>query len=253
MSTNGAERRRQESPLAERKRDNWRGEKEEEERTEEGENQKEEMGREEKNQLATSRSPSSVASSRTTVEAATQDDLTNRCIHCGIYFLDEVMYALHMSCHGDGGPYQCSFCLHICLDRYDFTTHIQRGLHRYTEKTTQRSHEQEGSVQKVEMMSEKVIESEEKDSGDHSDVIAESDDVAGVYNADKAEDVTCSDANDDVMAGDEGEVGGEVDDVTNEESEAKMVTDSGDDITITADVTAIAETKHLDETSSVSN
>uniref|UniRef100_A0A667WU91 Zinc finger transcription factor Trps1 n=1 Tax=Myripristis murdjan TaxID=586833 RepID=A0A667WU91_9TELE len=253
MSTNGAERRRQESPLAERKRDNWRGEKEEEERTEEEENQKEEMGREEKNQLATSRSPSSVASSRTTVEAATQDDLTNRCIHCGIYFLDEVMYALHMSCHGDGGPYQCSFCLHICLDRYDFTTHIQRGLHRYTEKTTQRSHEQEGSVQKVAMMSEKVIESEEKDSGDHSDVIAESDDVAGVYNADKAEDVTGSDANDDVMAGDEGEVGGEVDDVTNEESEAKMVTDSGDDVTITADVTAIAETKHLDETSSVSN
>uniref|UniRef100_A0A3Q1FA44 Zinc finger transcription factor Trps1 n=1 Tax=Acanthochromis polyacanthus TaxID=80966 RepID=A0A3Q1FA44_9TELE len=65
---------------------------------------------------------------------ATQDDLTNRCIHCGIYFLDEVMYALHMSCHGDKGPYQCSFCLHLCVDRYDFTTHIQRGLHRYTDK-----------------------------------------------------------------------------------------------------------------------
>uniref|UniRef100_A0A3P8S3K0 Zinc finger transcription factor Trps1 n=1 Tax=Amphiprion percula TaxID=161767 RepID=A0A3P8S3K0_AMPPE len=64
------------------------------------------------------------------IPVSTQDDLTNRCIHCGIYFLDEVMYALHMSCHGDKGPYQCSFCLHLCVDRYDFTTHIQRGLHR---------------------------------------------------------------------------------------------------------------------------
>uniref|UniRef100_A0A3Q3XK31 Zinc finger transcription factor Trps1 n=1 Tax=Mola mola TaxID=94237 RepID=A0A3Q3XK31_MOLML len=70
-----------------------------------------------------------VPSNCATVEVATQDDLTNRCVHCGIYFLDEVMYALHMSCHGDQGPYQCSFCLHVCVDRYDFTTHIQRGLH----------------------------------------------------------------------------------------------------------------------------
>ncbi|KAM8883548.1 zinc finger transcription factor Trps1 isoform 3-T5 [Synchiropus picturatus] len=77
------------------------------------------------------------------VDVATQDDLTNHCIHCGIYFLDEVMYALHMSCHGDQRPYQCSFCLHICADRYDFTTHIQRGLHRYTDKTPQ----QRGQVQ----------------------------------------------------------------------------------------------------------
>ncbi|XP_061822970.1 zinc finger transcription factor Trps1 isoform X2 [Nerophis lumbriciformis] len=68
--------------------------------------------------------------SRATADAATQDDPSNRCLHCGIYFLDEVMYALHMSCHGDQGPYQCSFCLHTCADRYDFTTHIQRGLHK---------------------------------------------------------------------------------------------------------------------------
>ncbi|XP_053718109.1 zinc finger transcription factor Trps1 isoform X1 [Synchiropus splendidus] len=77
------------------------------------------------------------------VDVATQDDLTNHCVHCGIYFLDEVMYALHMSCHGDQRPYQCSFCLHVCADRYDFTTHIQRGLHRYTDKTPQ----QRGQVQ----------------------------------------------------------------------------------------------------------
>uniref|UniRef100_A0A3Q4HED9 Zinc finger transcription factor Trps1 n=1 Tax=Neolamprologus brichardi TaxID=32507 RepID=A0A3Q4HED9_NEOBR len=88
----------------------------------EGGNPGEEIGKEEKECLSTCQS---------------SDDLTNRCVHCGIYFIDEVMYALHMSCHGDKGPYQCSFCLHVCADRYDFTTHIQRGLHRYTDKTTQ--------------------------------------------------------------------------------------------------------------------
>uniref|UniRef100_A0A3B3ZRD2 Zinc finger transcription factor Trps1 n=1 Tax=Periophthalmus magnuspinnatus TaxID=409849 RepID=A0A3B3ZRD2_9GOBI len=78
--------------------------------------------------------PMDVSVKCSTVEVSTQDDLTNRCAHCGIYFLDEVMYALHMSCHGDQAPYQCSFCLHVCADKYDFTTHIQRGLHRYSDK-----------------------------------------------------------------------------------------------------------------------
>lgn len=64
------------------------------------------------------------------VDQATQDDISSKCAHCGIVFLDEVLYALHMSCHGDGGPFQCSICLHPCADKYDFTTHIQRGLHR---------------------------------------------------------------------------------------------------------------------------
>ncbi|KAM9776652.1 zinc finger transcription factor Trps1 isoform 1-T12 [Syngnathus typhle] len=73
---------------------------------------------------------------RATADVATQDEPSNRCLHCGIYFLDEVMYALHMSCHGDQGPFQCGFCLHVCADRYDFTTHIQRGLHHCTDKTT---------------------------------------------------------------------------------------------------------------------
>nr|XP_057902497.1 zinc finger transcription factor Trps1 isoform X1 [Doryrhamphus excisus]XP_057902498.1 zinc finger transcription factor Trps1 isoform X1 [Doryrhamphus excisus]XP_057902499.1 zinc finger transcription factor Trps1 isoform X1 [Doryrhamphus excisus] len=78
------------------------------------------------------------AGPRTTVDVATQDEPSNRCLHCGIYFLDEVMYALHMSCHGDQGPYQCSFCLHDCADRYDFTTHIQRGLHKDRKPQDQR-------------------------------------------------------------------------------------------------------------------
>ncbi|KAI1901565.1 hypothetical protein AGOR_G00035720 [Albula goreensis] len=69
------------------------------------------------------------------MEKGTQDELSSKCAHCGIVFLDEVMYALHMSCHGDSGPFQCSICLHACADKYDFTTHIQRGLHRPTTET----------------------------------------------------------------------------------------------------------------------
>ncbi|XP_021178618.2 zinc finger transcription factor Trps1 isoform X2 [Fundulus heteroclitus] len=106
--SNGSERKRQESPRSETSTGNWRGEKEGEETAEEG----------------------GVASNSSKVDVATQDDVANRCTHCGIYFLDEVMYALHMSCHGDKEPFQCGFCFHVCADRYDFTTHIQRGLHK---------------------------------------------------------------------------------------------------------------------------
>uniref|UniRef100_A0A087XAM3 Zinc finger transcription factor Trps1 n=1 Tax=Poecilia formosa TaxID=48698 RepID=A0A087XAM3_POEFO len=101
--SNGSERKRKESPQSEKER---------EEMAEEGKRE------------------SSIVSNCSKADAATQDDLANRCTHCGIYFLDEVMYALHMSCHGDKEPYQCGFCLHVCADRYDFTTHIQRGLHK---------------------------------------------------------------------------------------------------------------------------
>ncbi|KAM3850582.1 zinc finger transcription factor Trps1 [Diretmus argenteus] len=258
MSTNGAERRRQESPLAERKRENWKGEKEEEERMDEGGKQTEEIEKEEKDHHQISQSLARVA----TVEVATQDDLTNRCIHCGIYFLDEVMYALHMSCHGDGGPYQCSFCLHVCLDRYDFTTHIQRGLHRYTENTpTQSGHIQEGKGQKVTVMSEgkgqNEVMSEENDGGDdgdHGDDVGESDDVTGVCHDDKVKEVTgddAEDADDDNATGVEGDSRGEVRDITNQESGVEIVTDCMDDISKGAEVTAVAESK-LDE-SSVSN
>ncbi|XP_042187699.1 zinc finger transcription factor Trps1 isoform X2 [Callorhinchus milii] len=64
------------------------------------------------------------------VDKGTQDESLTKCIHCSILFMDEVMYALHMSCHGENGPFQCSICQHFCTDKYDFMTHIQRGLHR---------------------------------------------------------------------------------------------------------------------------
>ncbi|XP_032875108.1 zinc finger transcription factor Trps1 isoform X2 [Amblyraja radiata] len=64
------------------------------------------------------------------VDRGTQDESLTKCVHCSILFMDEVMYALHMSCHGESGPFQCSLCQHFCTDKYDFMTHIQRGLHR---------------------------------------------------------------------------------------------------------------------------
>ncbi|KAM6974767.1 zinc finger transcription factor Trps1 isoform 2-T3 [Tautogolabrus adspersus] len=233
MSTNGAERRRQESPLAERLRENWKGVKEEEERTDEGGNQREEVGKEEKVHLAKSRS--SVPTNRAMVEASTQDDLTHHCIHCGIYFLDEVMYALHMSCHGDQGPYQCSFCLHVCMDRYDFTTHIQRGLHRCSDKISQRGdHVQEGVIQNPAVMSERGshnVTPDGKAEGDHMEITDENNDVVGDIQDNKESEVL----------GDETEVEKEVrediSDVPNQELGGKMASDSSNDDTQTTEMT----------------
>lgn len=238
ISTNGAERRRQESPLSEQLRESWKGVKEEEERTDEGGNWKEELGKEEMNHLKTSRSV--VPSNRTTVEVATQDDLTHRCVHCGIYFLDEVMYALHMSCHGDQGPYQCSFCLHLCVDRYDFTTHIQRGLHRYTDKTPQNgAHMQDSIIQNV-MSERQIVTPEEKNDGDDSEVRDESNDVIGVCHDNQAKEITGNNA-----AADETGAGKGV--RIEDEMGEKTVSDSSDDITTTTDVKTVGESKNLKE------
>ncbi|XP_041868543.1 zinc finger transcription factor Trps1 isoform X2 [Melanotaenia boesemani] len=230
MSTNGAERKRQESPLTETLGGKW---KEEEERTDEGGNTSE-VGKDEKNNLT--KCQSNVASNRTKVEAATQDDLTNRCSHCGIYFLDEVMYALHMSCHGDKGPYQCSFCLHVCADRYDFTTHIQRGLHRYTDKMPQQTgHTQDGKTQMSDHECQDVT-SEQKD----GEITCDCDDVIGTCNDSQAKENTGSDAGDSGMAA-EKEESREQQGETKEESGS---TDIKDDITKTTEV--MTESQKLD-------
>ncbi|XP_059206332.1 zinc finger transcription factor Trps1 [Centropristis striata] len=247
MTTNGAERRRQESPLAERLRENWKGEKEEEEeeRMDEGGNEREEMVEEEKEHLTKSRS--SVLSSRAMVDVATQDDLTNRCIHCGIYFLDEVMYALHMSCHGDQGPYQCSFCLHVCADRYDFTTHIQRGLHRYTDKSSQKR--QDGLIQSAAATSEHEDQNaapEENDEGDHKEIADESDDVIGVCNDNQANQTTGNEASDNETEVEKVEKE-EGQDISDQELGDETVSDSNDDVTKTTEVTTVAESKNSDD------
>lgn len=240
LSTNGMERRRQESPLTEQLRESWKGEKEEEERTDESGNWREEMVEEGKDHLTTSRSK--VPSNCATVEVATQDDLTNRCVHCGIYFLDEVMYALHMSCHGDQGPYQCSFCLHVCVDRYDFTTHIQRGLHRYTEKTTQnRAHVQDGVIQNVPTLSEAhEVTLEKTEDGDHSEVREEGNDVTDVCQDNQAKEIIGNNATDIKTQGGK-EVKGDG------QAGETMVSDSSDDVTKTADIPPVAESKNSKE------
>ncbi|KAM9839095.1 zinc finger transcription factor Trps1 [Aulostomus maculatus] len=240
VSTNGAERRKQESPLVERS--NWKGEMEEEERTREGGKQREETANEDKN--SSTKGQSSVPLNRAMVDVATQEDLTNRCVHCGIYFLDEVMYALHMSCHGDQGPYQCSFCLHVCVDRYDFTTHIQRGLHRYTDKTPQqRGHMLHGKTPDVTGMSEHVTP--EKDGGEPSETVGESHDVIGGHN-DQAKEISGDDDDDaDKDRGVEKDVREEAQDVANQELGGKVASGSSDEVINTTEVTA--ESKTSDE------
>lgn len=205
VASNGAERRRQESPVTERLRESWKEEKEVEERADEGGSWNEEAG----NRLTR----------RPTADAATQDDLANRCIHCGIYFLDEVMYALHMSCHGEQGPYQCSFCLHVCVDRYDFTTHIQRGLHRYADKTTPTAaHASDGLPGDV-TMAPHTVTPEAGEDGDRCKASAASHD-------DQGRDTKVSGAN--------GDMEGRRETPTGEET----VSDSSADTTETADVAA---------------
>ncbi|XP_074542509.1 zinc finger transcription factor Trps1 [Halichoeres trimaculatus] len=245
MSTNGAERRRRESPLTERLRENWKGVKEEEgERMDEGGNQREDVGKEEKVNLTKSRS--SAPTNRAMVDSSTQDDMSNRCIHCGIFFLDEVMYALHMSCHGDQGPYQCSFCLHMCADRYDFTTHIQRGLHRYADKTSQnRGLVQEGIIQNITELTEQGSHNatpggKEEEGEDHREITDESSDNAGDCHDSKATEVPGDET------GVEKEVEEEGTDMTNQELGSKMASDSSNDVTEAPEMSG-AESKDLVE------
>ncbi|XP_029376495.1 DNA-binding protein Ikaros isoform X6 [Echeneis naucrates] len=54
-----------------------------------------------------------------------------RCEHCRVFFLDHVMYTIHMGCHGFRDPFECNLCGHRSQDRYEFSSHITRGEHRY--------------------------------------------------------------------------------------------------------------------------
>ena len=60
----------------------------------------------------------------------TQSEGTNwRCLHCGITFEESLMYVVHMGCHGQLDPFQCSMCGLLCQDRMAFTLHIIGGKH----------------------------------------------------------------------------------------------------------------------------
>ncbi|KAI5606765.1 DNA-binding protein Ikaros isoform X2, partial [Silurus asotus] len=54
-----------------------------------------------------------------------------RCVHCRVLFLDHVMYTIHMGCHGFRDPFECNLCGYRSQDRYEFSSHITRGEHRY--------------------------------------------------------------------------------------------------------------------------
>uniref|UniRef100_A0A8D1XDN8 IKAROS family zinc finger 1 n=2 Tax=Sus scrofa TaxID=9823 RepID=A0A8D1XDN8_PIG len=54
-----------------------------------------------------------------------------KCEHCRVLFLDHVMYTIHMGCHGFRHPFQCNMCGYHSQDRYEFSSHITRGEHRF--------------------------------------------------------------------------------------------------------------------------
>ncbi|XP_017280587.1 zinc finger transcription factor Trps1 isoform X2 [Kryptolebias marmoratus] len=239
VSTNGAEGRRLGSPLTERRAGSWKGEKEEEEMTDEGGNLSEDTGKEVKDD-ATKRQ-SSAPSNCTKVDAATQDDLTNRCIHCGIYFLDEVMYALHMSCHGDKAPYQCGFCLHMCTDRYDFTTHIQRGLHRNTDNMSQqKGQSRDGKTPNATLTPEYKCQNETDDEQEDGDIPGDSDEVIGTCQDNQEKENASSEANDNKSRPEKEVREG------NKELGGKTVSDISDEISKTTEILTVAESNKID-------
>uniref|UniRef100_A0A8C5NVD7 IKAROS family zinc finger 1 n=1 Tax=Jaculus jaculus TaxID=51337 RepID=A0A8C5NVD7_JACJA len=54
-----------------------------------------------------------------------------RCEPCRVLFLDHVMYTIHMGCHGFRDPFECNMCGYHSQDRYEFSSHITRGEHRF--------------------------------------------------------------------------------------------------------------------------
>ncbi|AWP09683.1 putative zinc finger protein Eos-like [Scophthalmus maximus] len=80
------------------------------------------------------RSPGSPLSSRETVQVLDRDGRPVRsfhCRHCRILFLDNVMFTIHMGCHGFRQPFECNICGHLSQDRYEFSSHISRGEHQH--------------------------------------------------------------------------------------------------------------------------
>lgn len=61
---------------------------------------------------------------------ATDQQLLHKCLHCDILFSDNVLYTIHMGCHGYDQPFQCNICGSMCIDKYDFACHFARGQHK---------------------------------------------------------------------------------------------------------------------------
>ncbi|XP_010867267.2 zinc finger protein Pegasus isoform X2 [Esox lucius] len=52
------------------------------------------------------------------------------CRHCDTYFSDNILYTIHMGCHGYENPFQCNICGYKCRNKYDFACHFARGQHK---------------------------------------------------------------------------------------------------------------------------
>ncbi|KAI4889069.1 hypothetical protein NFI96_016098 [Prochilodus magdalenae] len=52
------------------------------------------------------------------------------CLHCQMYFADNILYTIHMGCHGYEKPFQCNVCGYKCTDKYDFACHFTQGHHQ---------------------------------------------------------------------------------------------------------------------------
>lgn len=63
-------------------------------------------------------------------DTAADEDAPQRCLHCDIHFTDNILYTVHMGCHGFEQPFQCNVCGHLCKDKYDFACHFARGQHK---------------------------------------------------------------------------------------------------------------------------
>ncbi|KAG9341845.1 hypothetical protein JZ751_018569 [Albula glossodonta] len=56
--------------------------------------------------------------------------LLHHCQHCDTYFADNILYTIHMGCHGYENPFQCNICGCQCRNKYDFACHFARGQHK---------------------------------------------------------------------------------------------------------------------------
>ncbi|XP_004080486.1 zinc finger protein Pegasus [Oryzias latipes] len=75
-----------------------------------------------------------ICSSQPSIPSPTQtppdQQSSYKCQHCEVYFSDNILYTIHMGCHGYDHPFQCNNCGHMCTDKYDFACHFARGQHK---------------------------------------------------------------------------------------------------------------------------
>lgn len=78
--------------------------------------------------------PASVSNSQPSTPAPAMTALDQqqllKCQHCDVHFSDNILYTIHMGCHGYENPFQCNICGHLCIDKYDFACHFARGQHK---------------------------------------------------------------------------------------------------------------------------